>query len=81
MAQKKPKKQKQRSKKGKNRRKPKEEIARYWNLHHLPNMVRRHRRILRRFGHKEAQRFVSLHENGCSACKNILAARVAKSIS
>jgi hypothetical protein len=65
-------------KKGKNRRVPEHKKARYWNVNHLPNMVRRHRRILRRFGHKEAQRFVSLHENGCATCKNILAARVAK---
>jgi hypothetical protein len=76
MARAKPKKQKQRSKKGKNRRRKPEKTARYWNVNHPVNMVRRARRILRRFGEQEAQRFVSLHENGCSACKNILAARV-----
>ena len=67
---------KKQSKKGKSRRVSKEKIARYWNFNHLSNMVLRHRRIFRRFGHEEAQRFVSLHENGCSACRNILAARV-----
>lgn len=69
-------KKQQKSKKGKNRRVPKEKISRYWNVAHPINMVRRHRRILRRFGESEAQRFVSLHENGCAVCKNILAARV-----
>lgn len=71
-------KQKQKSKKGKNRRVSDDKKARYWNVSHPVNMVRRYRRVLSRFGKQEADRFVSLHSNGCGHCKNILAGRIAR---
>jgi hypothetical protein len=67
---------KQKSKKGKNRRVPEAKKARYWHEAHPVNMVRRYRRILKRFGESEADRFVSLHSAGCGHCKLTLAARI-----
>ena len=68
-------KKKEGSKKGKNRRVSKDKIAQYWNHNHTINMVLRARRIRKRFGQKEADRFVALHGEGCGHCRFILAAR------
>ena len=66
------------SKKGKSRRVPKEKIASYWNERHVPNMLRRALRILKHEGRPAADRFVSLHSNGCKSCAVILDARYRK---
>ena len=59
---------KSKSKKGKNRRVSPEKKARYWNGAHPNNMARRFRRVLRRFGQSQADRFASLHSERCTVC-------------
>jgi len=66
---------KQNAKKGKRRRVHKDKIARYWSVNHVPNMVRRAVRVFRTNGAPAADRFVSLHSNGCGHCAVILDAR------
>jgi len=65
----------QNAKKGKKRRVSKEKIAHYWNVNHIANMVRRAVRVFRTNGSPAADRFVSLHSNGCRHCAVILDAK------
>ncbi len=65
----------QNTKKGKHRRVPKDKIAHYWNVNHINNMIRRAVRVFRTNGAPAADRFVSLHSNGCRHCAVILDAR------
>jgi hypothetical protein len=58
----------QKSKKGKNRRKDRNKIARYWNTRHPQNMARRALRVLKTQGRSHMDRFVSLHTKGCKHC-------------
>jgi len=69
---------KKNAKKGKSRRVPKEKIARYWNVNHGANMVRKALWILKHEGRPSADRFVSKHGAGCKACDVILDARYRK---
>jgi len=62
---------KQKSKKGKNRRVSPEKKARYWNVAHPFNMARRYRRVLHQFGQSQADRFASLHSEGCTVCTEV----------
>ena len=59
---------KQKSKKGKNRVVSPEKKAHYWNVTHTLGMARRYRRVLSSFGPAEADRFASLHSEGCTVC-------------
>lgn len=66
------------AKKGKKRRVPQAKIAWYWNHNHVPNMLRKALRILKKEGRPAADRFVSLHSLGCRACEIILDAKFRK---
>lgn len=70
----------QNAKKGKKRRVPQAKIQYYWANCHVPNMLRKALRILKKEGRPSADRFVSLHSLGCRTCEVILDARFRKSV-
>jgi hypothetical protein len=69
------------AKKGKKRRVDKAKIKHYWEVRHVPNMLRRAMRVLTNYGRVQANLFVKAHSENCAACSLALEIKFLRALS